>query len=77
LLTDGLPTQGDRPARGSNIDGQGRMRLFAEALDKLPLSVPVNVILLPMEGDPMASPSFWRLAQMTGGALLSPPEDWP
>jgi len=77
LLTDGLPTQGDRPARGSNIDGQGRMRLFAEALDKLPLSVPVNVILLPMEGDPMASPSFWRLAQMTGGAFLSPPEDWP
>ncbi len=77
LLTDGLPTQGDRPARGSNIDGQGRVRLFAEALEKLTLTIPINVILLPMEGDPMASPSFWRLAQMTGGAFLSPPEDWP
>lgn len=77
LLTDGLPTQGGRPARGSNIDGQGRVRLFAEALEKLTLTIPINVILLPMEGDPMASPSFWRLAQMTGGAFLSPPEDWP
>ena len=77
LLTDGLPTQGDRPSRGSNIDGPGRVRLFGEALEKLTLTIPINVILLPMEGDPMASPSFWRLAQMTGGAFLSPPEDWP
>ena len=56
LLTDGLPTQGDRPARGSNIDGQGRVRLFAEALEKLTLTIPINVILLPMEETPWPVP---------------------
>jgi len=38
---------------------------------------PVNVVLLPMEGDPAAPTYFWRLAQATGGAFLSPPRDWP
>jgi hypothetical protein len=37
----------------------------------------VNVILLPMEGDPMAASAFWRLAQLTRGSFLSPAEDWP
>jgi hypothetical protein len=50
---------------------------FTDALTTLNLTVPINVILLPMEGDPVASPSFWRLAQITGGAFLSPARDWP
>jgi len=77
LLTDGLPTQGERPNRSATIDASERLRLFSDAIGKLPLSIPINVILFPMEGDPMASPSYWRLAQMTGGSFLSPPEDWP
>jgi hypothetical protein len=39
--------------------------------------VPINVILLPMEGDPMAAAAYWRLAQITRGSFLSPSEDWP
>ena len=38
---------------------------------------PVNIVLLPMEGDPAAPTYFWRLAQATGGAFLSPPWGWP
>jgi hypothetical protein len=37
----------------------------------------VNVILLPMEGDPLAPGAFWTLARRTNGAFLSPARDWP
>ncbi|MGB1340742.1 MAG: hypothetical protein ACPHAN_02850 [Pseudomonadales bacterium] len=77
LITDGLPTQGERPARGSLVSARERLQHFTDALATLNLTVPINVILLPMEGDPVASPSFWRLAQITGGAFLSPARDWP
>jgi hypothetical protein len=39
--------------------------------------VPVNVILLPMEGDPMAPAAYWTLARRTRGSFLSPAKDWP
>jgi len=39
--------------------------------------VPVNVIMFPMEGDPMAAAAFWNLARTSGGAFLSPSRDWP
>jgi len=45
--------------------------------DELPSGVPVNVILLPMEGDPMAAPAFWQLAIATRGSFLVPSRDWP
>lgn len=77
LITDGLPTQGVRPAKGSLVSARDRLQHFTDALTTLNLTVPINVILLPMEGDPVASPSFWRLAQITGGAFLSPARDWP
>ncbi len=55
LVTDGLPTQGaSPPAVKRTIDGEGRLKLFERAIGKLPTSIPVNVILLPMEGDPLA-----------------------
>lgn len=77
LIIDSLPTRGLEPPRGGNVDGRERARLFSDALDLLPQAAPVNVILFPMEGDPIATPSYWRLAQVTGGSFLSPPEDWP
>jgi hypothetical protein len=78
LVTDGLPTQGDSPpAVRKTIDGEGRLKLFERALGKLPPGVPVNVILLPMEGDPLAPGAFWTLARRTNGAFLSPARDWP
>jgi hypothetical protein len=77
LLTDGLPTQGRNPPRGSTISGRNRLELFEDAVDRIPANIPVNVILLPMEGDPMAASAFWQLAQITGGSFMSPSEDWP
>jgi hypothetical protein len=78
LITDGLPTQGATPPLiRKTVDGDGRLRHFEHALDKLPKGLPVNTILLPMEGDPMAPTAFWALARKTGGSFLSPAKDWP
>lgn len=77
LITDGLPTQGAAAPRSSKVSGRDRMRLFERAVGQFPRSMPVNIILAPMEGDPMAASAFWRLAQATSGAFLSPSEDWP
>lgn len=77
LITDGLPTQGAGPPRGTTVSAAERLRLFESALDVLPRNVPVNVILLPMEGDPMAASALWQLAQITRGAFLAPARDWP
>ncbi len=77
LITDGLPTQGLTTPRSSTVSGQQRLQLFEDALKALPSSVPVNVILSPMEGDPMAASAFWQLALITQGSFLSPSSDWP
>ncbi|MDA0978616.1 MAG: VWA domain-containing protein [Proteobacteria bacterium] len=77
LIVDSLPTMGEKASSRTVIDNRERVALFSEALEMLPAGSPVNVILFPMEGDPVASPSYWRLAQITGGSFLSPPDDWP
>jgi len=78
LITDGLPTQGkDGPGRGKTIDSDGRLKLFSQAIKGYPTSVPMNVILLPMEGDPQAANAFWIEARRTHGSFLMPARDWP
>jgi hypothetical protein len=77
LLTDGLPTQGLTPPRGRTISGKDRLKLFDRAVQALPRGVPVNTLLFPMEGDPVAAPAFWKLAMLTQGSLLTPSRDWP
>lgn len=77
LIVDSLPTQAFDPPTSTLISGKDRVKLFSSALDELPPNTPINIILFPMEGDPIAAPSFWRLAQITGGSFLSPAEDWP
>ncbi|KGE04464.1 vWA domain-containing protein [Pseudohaliea rubra] len=77
LLTDGLPTQGANPPRGTKVSGRERQKLYRDAIRSLPQNVPVNIILAPMEGDPMAASEFWQLAQATGGSFMSPSRDWP
>jgi hypothetical protein len=77
LLTDGLPTQGETAPRRRTISGKDRLRLLERSLDALPRQVPVNVILYPMEGDPMASPAFWKVAMATRGSMMTPSSDWP
>ncbi|MGH8495570.1 MAG: VWA domain-containing protein [Gammaproteobacteria bacterium] len=77
LIVDGLPTQGEERGRRSTVSGKDRVRHFERAVETLPTGIPVNVILLPMEGDPAASGAYWQLAQVTNGSFLSPSEDWP
>jgi len=79
LITDGLPTQGDKPpAFKKLVDSGDREDYMQKAVRSLPRKPPpINIVLLPMEGDPAAPTYFWRLAQATGGAFISPPKDWP
>jgi hypothetical protein len=78
LITDGLPTQGASPPLvRKTVDGDGRLKLFEKAIGRLPPGMTVNVILLPMEGDPMAPSAYWALARRTRGSFLSPAKDWP
>lgn len=77
IITDGLPTQGKKATTKSTITGPDRLKLFNEAVDLLPKGIPVNTVLLPLEGDIMAAPAFWQLAQITRGSFLTPSKDWP
>ncbi len=77
LLTDGLPTMGRDKPWGSRVSADKRLSLFREAVKRLPAGLPVNTILFPMEGDPMAASEFWRLAVDTRGAFMCPAKDWP
>ncbi len=77
LITDGLPTMGAKKPWIKRVSGKKRHKLFNEAIRQLPPSVPVNIILLPMEGDPLAADAFWRLAKQSKGSFFSPARDWP
>lgn len=77
LITDSLPTQGLSEPRRATISGRDRLKLFNDAARKMPRGVRVNVIMFPMEGDPLAAAAFWNLARTSGGAYISPSRDWP
>jgi hypothetical protein len=77
LLTDSLPTMGARKPLSKRVSGKKRLKLFKEALRKLPGGVPVNVIMYPMEGDPLAASVYWRLAAESNGSFFCPSRDWP
>jgi hypothetical protein len=77
LLVDGLPTQGKKPPGRTTISAKDRLKLFEEATRDLSSRIPMNVILFPMEGDPMAPSAYWKLAMTTGGSYLCPSPDWP
>ena len=77
LITDGLPTQGLDIPKSNVVSSQERNALFVDAISQLSGSTPINIILFPMEGDPLAAASYWRLAQITSGSFLAPSEDWP
>ncbi|MCY4264763.1 MAG: VWA domain-containing protein [Gammaproteobacteria bacterium] len=77
LITDGLPTIDDRGARRRLITPRDRLELYEDALGELLQRVPVNTILMPLEGDPDAAAAFWKLAQDTQGSMMSPSKDWP
>ena len=93
IITDGLPTTGISNYAGLNlfskctsligqastISGECRVKLFRQTVRETSFSanVKVNIILLPIEGDPEAAPELWAWTSMTGGLLISPAESWP
>ena len=77
LITDGLPTVDDRGSSDRLITPRDRLELYEDALGELLQGVPVNIVLMPLEGDPSAAAAFWELAQLTRGSMISPSKDWP
>jgi len=77
LITDGLPTLGSRGPQRGTISGRDREDLFERAMKELPKSIPVNVIMMPLEGDPAAPGWYWQLAMESGGSFMMPSPDWP
>jgi len=77
LITDGLPTQGRGKPSGTTVTSNQRLDHFRRALKVLPAGIPVNTILLPMEGDAYAAAAYWQLAVDTQGSFLTPARDWP
>jgi hypothetical protein len=78
LITDGLPTQGSKPpSQPEEVRSERRVNFMVQAARALPRRLPVNVMLLPMDGDPDAAGYFWELAVATGGSFLTPSRDWP
>lgn len=92
IITDGLPTKGESRYKSLNpfascsslsgsshiISGVCRVKLFQQTMtESAPKQVQVNVILLPLEGDPDAFIQYWRWTAATGGLTLSPAGNWP
>ena len=77
IITDGLPTLGKGASKSGSISGAQRYRLFNQAISVLGRNIPVNTMLLPLEGDPYAAAAFWRLAIVSRGAFVTPARDWP
>ena len=92
LISDGLPTNGSDGYKSLNpfakcsslwgiastISGDCRVKLFQHTVSSTKLSgATVNVILLPIEGDPQASNEFWKWTSLTKGILINPAASWP
>lgn len=92
VITDGLPTKGESQYRSLNpfakcssltgnaqtISGDCRKRLFRQTVQESNRQgTQVDVILLPLEGDPDAVNQYWAWAGATGGLLISPASNWP
>ena len=78
LVTDSLPTLSNRRnSLEGNVTPRQRMERYWDAVDGLAENIPVNTILLPMEGDPGAAAAFWQLAYLTRGSFVTPSRDWP
>ncbi len=77
LITDGLPTQGKTKPKATKVSPSERINLAQQAIKIIPRHIPVNTILLPMEGDPMAAVIYWQLAIDSKGSFMTPSRDWP
>ena len=77
LVTDGLPTQGRNKPVSTTVSSDQRLDHFKKAARVLDGDIPINTILLPMEGDAWAAAAFWQLAISSSGSFMTPSRDWP
>lgn len=92
IITDGLPTKGESRYKSLNpfascssllgssntISGECRVKLFKQTvIETARTGIQVDVILLPLEGDPDAVNQYWQWTAATGGLVISPANDWP
>lgn len=92
IVTDGLPTKGESRYRSLNpfsscgsltgsaatISGTCRVKLFQQTIiESGRRDLQVDVVLLPLEGDPDAFNQYWSWAAVTGGIVISPASNWP
>jgi Mg-chelatase subunit ChlD len=77
LITDGLPTQGRSKPISTTVSADKRLDHFQKAARVLDGKIPINTILLPMEGDSWAAAAFWQLAINSRGSFMTPSRDWP
>ncbi|MEM0516544.1 vWA domain-containing protein [Pseudoalteromonas sp. YIC-827] len=90
IITDGLPTmmsgaQGFRetkncqPLSGNmkTIDGDCRARIHQFSIAQVAPRVPTHIVLLPLEGEPLAPALYWNWANNTGGLMIAPARSWP
>jgi len=92
VITDGLPTVGESRyaslnpfsscssllGKSSTISGECRIKLFRQTIkDTSQGRMKVNVILLPLEGDPDAVNGYWGWTALSGGLMISPAANWP
>ena len=77
IITDGLPTLDGSRKRKGTISGQQRLKLFNSATRFLDPNIPINIMLLPLEGDYLAAGAFWQLAVESNGSFITPTQDWP
>jgi len=92
IITDGLPTKGESSYKSLNpfascsslsgnantISGACRVKLFKQTIiETARPNVQVDVVLLPIEGDPDAVNQFWQWTAATGGLVISPANNWP
>ena len=88
MVTDGLPTRSEYKGsllpggspRSRNVTGECRKALLGRTLRESARHAgrgKVNVILLPLEGDPEAAAGYWAWSSRTGGLLMTPTAGWP
>jgi hypothetical protein len=92
VITDGLPTKGESrftslnpfsscsslTGSGKTISGECRKRLFRQTIiESGRINAQVDVVLLPIEGDPEAAYEYWAWTSYQGGIMISPASNWP
>ena len=66
--------------RASTVSGKCRLALFyatIKAFSNRLSAASINVVLLPIEGDPDAAAAYWNWAAGSNGVMVSPAGSWP